>query len=279
MVGHLLVRLDRLVEERQDVDVPRIAVGGPRNRVGPHAGTERLRRVHAHRLGAENRRAVEPLLPDVDAGLPQRIVWRRQVRRRVVGDVLGLHAGRGLLRGELLQPLPSRGARRIERAGAAAARRCVNMLSSVTSPKSPEKMSMCVTPGNVSFVNCGKSSIVISPYFFFSSCDAGPPCPRLLKIDRIGYEQAAMRSSLSFSDHAAFASAFAPGGASAGFAAAAIGAAAKPTESGGGCFQEVAAVKSHGLYSRARMRRAQGTVVRSGTRDWGGFAMFRMRAS
>src|SRR5260221_863612 len=60
-------------------------------------------------------------------------------------------------------------------------------------------MSMWVTPANVSFVNCGKSSIVISPYFFFSSWDAGLPWPRLLKMDRIGYEQAAMRSSLSFS--------------------------------------------------------------------------------
>ena len=40
-------------------------------------------------------------------------------------------------------------------------------LSSVTSPNSAEKMSIRVTPGNVSFVNCGKSSIVISPYFSF----------------------------------------------------------------------------------------------------------------
>ena len=31
--------------------------------------------------------------------------------------------------------------------------RCVNMLSSVTSPNRPEKMSMWVTPGNVSFVH------------------------------------------------------------------------------------------------------------------------------
>ena len=44
------------------------------------------------------------------------------------------------------------------------------MLSSVTSPNSAEKRSMRVTPGNVSFVNCGKSSIVISPYFFFICC-------------------------------------------------------------------------------------------------------------
>ncbi len=43
----------------------------------------------------------------------------------------------------------------------------VNMLSSVTSPNSPEKRSMCVTPGKLSFVNCGKSSMVISPYFSF----------------------------------------------------------------------------------------------------------------
>ena len=43
----------------------------------------------------------------------------------------------------------------------------MNMLSSVTSPNSDENRSMRVTPGNVSFVNCGKSSIVISPYFAF----------------------------------------------------------------------------------------------------------------
>ena len=62
---------------------------------------------------------------------------------------------------------------------------------------------MCVTPGNVSFVNCGKSSIVISPYFCFISSRetppftgerAGfggaaaprPPLERVLKIHRIG---------------------------------------------------------------------------------------------
>ena len=52
-----------------------------------------------------------------------------------------------------------------------------NMLSSVTSPNSPEKMSMCVTPGNVSLVNCGKSSIVISPYFSFICAVVMPPLP------------------------------------------------------------------------------------------------------
>ena len=41
------------------------------------------------------------------------------------------------------------------------------IVSSVTSPKSPENRSIRVTPGNVSLVNCGKSSIVISPYFAF----------------------------------------------------------------------------------------------------------------
>ena len=41
------------------------------------------------------------------------------------------------------------------------------IVSSVTSPKSPENRSIRVTPGNVSLVNVGKSSIVISPYFAF----------------------------------------------------------------------------------------------------------------
>ena len=45
--------------------------------------------------------------------------------------------------------------------------RPANIESSVTSPNRPEKMSMWVTPGNVSLVNCGKSSMVISPYFSF----------------------------------------------------------------------------------------------------------------
>src|SRR5207245_1606427 len=44
-------------------------------------------------------------------------------------------------------------------------------------------------------------------------------------------------------------------------------------DSGGGCFQEVAAVKRHGLYSRARMRRAQGTADRSRTGDWRSFVL------
>src|SRR5262245_16777952 len=77
------------------------------------------------------------------------------------------------------------------------------MVSSVTSPNRPEKMSICVTPGNVSFVNCGKSSIVISPYFCFSSAFSAfprpPPCCRVLKMYRIGHEHDAIRSSLSFS--------------------------------------------------------------------------------
>ena len=42
-----------------------------------------------------------------------------------------------------------------------------NMLSSSTSPKSDDHRSMCRTPGKRSLVNCGKSSSVISPYFFF----------------------------------------------------------------------------------------------------------------
>ena len=55
--------------------------------------------------------------------------------------------------------------------------RPTNMLSSVTSPNNPEKRSMLVTPGNVSFVNCGKSSIVISPYFSFIWALVIPPLP------------------------------------------------------------------------------------------------------
>jgi hypothetical protein len=53
--------------------------------------------------------------------------------------------------------------------------RPANMLSSVTSPNSPENRSMCLTPGNVSLVNCGKSSIVISPYFAFICSVDQPP--------------------------------------------------------------------------------------------------------
>ena len=53
--------------------------------------------------------------------------------------------------------------------------RPANMLSSVTSPNSPENRSMWVTPGNVSLVNCGKSSMVISPYFAFICSVDQPP--------------------------------------------------------------------------------------------------------
>ena len=43
---------------------------------------------------------------------------------------------------------------------------------------------MWVTPGNVSLVNWGKSSIVSSPYFFFISsvCGLRPNPMRLLKM-------------------------------------------------------------------------------------------------
>ena len=64
---------------------------------------------------------------------------------------------------------------------------CTYMLSSVTSPNRPEKRSMWVMPGNVSLVNCGKSSMVSSPYFFFISSFFGfdlafcPLC-RVLKM-------------------------------------------------------------------------------------------------
>ena len=51
------------------------------------------------------------------------------------------------------------------------------MLSSVTSPRSDDRMSRWVTPGKVSFVNCGKSIIVISPYFCFICADVWPPVP------------------------------------------------------------------------------------------------------
>jgi hypothetical protein len=39
--------------------------------------------------------------------------------------------------------------------------------SSTMSPKNPEKMSMRVRPGKLSFIHCGYSSRVISPYFCF----------------------------------------------------------------------------------------------------------------
>ncbi len=41
------------------------------------------------------------------------------------------------------------------------------MASSVTSPNSADHRSILRTPGNVSMVNCGKSSMVSSRYFFF----------------------------------------------------------------------------------------------------------------
>ncbi len=109
----------------------------------------------------------------------------------------------------------------------------------MTSPNRPENRSMCVTPGKVSFVNCGKSSMVISPYFAFicsvvqppldgDRCATGaratgrcgrappgavpagaaavpppppprPPPGRLLKIERIGHVHDAMRSRRSLS--------------------------------------------------------------------------------
>ena len=77
-------------------------------------GSQRLGRVHAHRLGAEDCPRVEPFLPDFDAGLAQRVIGRGQIRWRVVRDVLHLRPRRNHLGDELVKPLLRRGARRIE---------------------------------------------------------------------------------------------------------------------------------------------------------------------
>ena len=74
-------------------------------------------RVHPHRLHAEDGAPLEPPLGDLDAFLPQRLVRAREIRRRVVRDVLALDARRRHLRGQLVEPLPPRRAHRIEAAG------------------------------------------------------------------------------------------------------------------------------------------------------------------
>ena len=75
------------------------------------------------------------------------------------------------------------------------------IVSSVTSPNSPENRSMWVTPGYVSFVNCGMSSMVSSPYFFFISslCGLAGALALRLKICRSGQVFDARRASFSFS--------------------------------------------------------------------------------
>ena len=88
------------------------------NRVRPDARPERRRRVHPHRLHAEDRAALEPPLGDLDAFLAQRLVRARQIRRRVVRDVLALDARSSPVRGQLVEPLPARRAHRIEAAAA-----------------------------------------------------------------------------------------------------------------------------------------------------------------
>jgi hypothetical protein len=74
------------------------------------------------------------------------------------------------------------------------------MLGSVTSPNRPENRSMWYTPGKVLLVKSGKSSMVISPYFFFmaSICALGR-VPGVLKMSRMGQVLEAIRSSFSFS--------------------------------------------------------------------------------
>ena len=147
------------------------SLGIARNRRRPDARAERRRGVHPHRLHAEDRAALEPFPGDLDALLALRFVRAGKIGRRVVRDVLALDAGRrhASRRASPATSLPTRSTDRTWRPA--------NMLSSVTSPNSPEKRSMCVTPGNVSFVNCGKSSIVISPYFSFICALVIPRCP------------------------------------------------------------------------------------------------------
>ena len=70
-----------------------------------------------------------------------------------------------------------------------------NMLSSVTSPNSDDHRSIFRTPGNLSMVNCGKSSSVISPYFFFiaSAEAAAVAVPTRLRRRRATLEERANR--------------------------------------------------------------------------------------
>lgn len=76
--------------------------------------------------------------------------------------------------------------------------------SFVTSPKTDDHKSMCVIPGNWSRVHCGKSSIVISPYFFRISATCGL-VPRglglLLNNILTGQQFVARRPSFSFSSN------------------------------------------------------------------------------
>ncbi len=123
-VGHLPVRLDGGLEQRDEVDVARIAVAGSaRHGVGPDARPERLRRVHPHRLDAEHLAALEPALGQFHAGLAARVGLGRAVVGQAVGRVVGdvLHVGAGLDAGvgQRVEPLPARRAHRVEAAWSA----------------------------------------------------------------------------------------------------------------------------------------------------------------
>ena len=169
VIGHFLERLDAVAAgtarcRRSSDSRPATGLGGGRMR-GPPLFT---RIDFAPRI----LRAVEPLLGDGDAGLALLGVELADVARSVVGDVLALRAGGAILSAILSsQRLPDA----LEGSNSCVTRVCVPtktgtltyMLSSATSPNRPEKRSMWVTPGKVSLVNCGKSSMVISPYFFF----------------------------------------------------------------------------------------------------------------
>ena len=132
--------------------------------LGPSACGEFMRTDLAPMIAAPSSHFLPTSTPAFRSGIVGR---GRQVGRSIVGNVLRLPVFTGSP--PAVDPLPSRRRRRIEGAGPAA-RACVNMLSSVMSPISPEKISMWVTPGNVSLVHCGKSSMVISPTCSFSCC-------------------------------------------------------------------------------------------------------------
>ena len=83
-----------------------------------------------------------------------------------------------------------------------------NMLSSVTSPNSDDHRSIFRTPGNVSMVNCGKSSSVISPYFFFIGRSAEAPAAAVADpgcaVDGATLEQRADRIGVGGESWASF---------------------------------------------------------------------------
>ena len=171
VVRHLLERLDAVAagtwRARRSWDSREVATG--------RRGDARAAAIHAHRFRAEDLAAPSSHFLATSMPALRFSASSSQMSRGALLEMCWhLVPVAAILSASFSEPLLAGGAGRVEllrdaRRVPTKTGTSTYMLSSATSPNRPEKRSMWVTPGKVSLVNCGKSSMVISPYFFFIS--------------------------------------------------------------------------------------------------------------